>query len=42
MDWGLSQKQMIDYSIEVENQLLKNLTITNGKQFHINNLTQLI
>jgi|GEM_PF-904205 len=38
--WGLSQEQIHDYSTKVENKLLKNLTITDGRQFHVNNLTQ--
>lgn len=40
MYWGLSQKQIDDYSIKTENQILKNLTSTDGKWFHIKNLTK--
>jgi hypothetical protein len=40
MDWGLSQKQMNDASIKLENQLRKNFTPINPKQYHIINLTQ--
>jgi hypothetical protein len=40
MHWGLSQKQISEYSIKAENQILKNLTTTDGKWFHIKNLTR--
>lgn len=34
MHWGLSQKQISEYSIEAENQILKNLTTVDGKWYH--------
>lgn len=40
MHWGLSQKQISEYSIEAENQILKNLTTVDGKWYHIKNLTR--
>lgn len=40
MHWGLSQIQLSDYSIKVENQILKNSKSINGKLFHIKNLTK--
>jgi len=40
MHWGLSQKQLSDYSTKAENQILKIYSKSiNGKLFHINNLT---
>jgi hypothetical protein len=36
----LSQKQINEYSIKAENQILKNLTTIDGKWFHIKNLTR--
>ena len=40
MEWKLSQKQIGDFSIAAENQILKNLTSTDGKWYHIKNLTK--
>jgi hypothetical protein len=39
MRWGLSEKQISEYSIQAENQILKNLT-KDGSWFHIKNLTR--
>ncbi len=40
MHWELSQKQLSDFSIKAENQILKNLTSTDSKWYHIKNLTR--
>ncbi len=40
MDWNLSHKQISDLSNKAENQILKNLTSTDGKWYHIKNLTR--
>jgi hypothetical protein len=41
MHWELSQIQLSDYSIKVENQILKNYSKSiNGKLFHIKNLSR--
>lgn len=40
MNWGLSQEQIREYSIEAEKQILKNLTSTRNNWYHIKNLTK--
>lgn len=43
MHWGLSQRQISEYSIKAENQILKNLTMEtsgNNTWYHIKNLTR--
>jgi len=40
MNWGLSQEQIREYSIEAEKQILKNLTSARNNWYHIKNLTK--